>query len=70
MLTGINKDESRNRSSIRSHVEHIFSVQKNHMSLFIRTIAIPRAYVKVCLANIVYNMKRLIFLESRRIILQ
>lgn len=54
---------NRKRSSIRAHVEHVFAVQKDKMKLFIRTIGIERARVKVGLANFVYNLKRLVFLE-------
>lgn len=51
------------KSKIRSKVEHIFAEQKDRMGLFIRTIGIARATVKIGLANIVYNIKRLIFLR-------
>ena len=33
------------------------------MRLFIRTIGIARAKVKIGMANLVYNLKRLIFLQ-------
>ena len=33
------------------------------MGLFVRTIGIARARVKIGLANLAYNMKRLIWLE-------
>ena len=51
------------KSRIRSRVEHVFAEQKARMGLFIRTIGLPRATVKVGLANLVYNFKRLIFLQ-------
>jgi IS5 family transposase len=54
------------KSKVRSKVEHVFAVQKNKMALFIRTIGLKRAHIKIGLANIVYNMKRLIFWENRR----
>jgi len=57
------KQGNKKRASVRAHVEHVFAVQKDKMSLFIRTIGMERAQVKVGLANIVYNMKRLVFLE-------
>jgi transposase, IS5 family len=38
-------------------------VQKDKMDLFIRTIGIARATTKIGMANIVYNMKRLVFLH-------
>jgi transposase, IS5 family len=34
------------------------------MDLFIRTIGIARAKMKIGLANFVYNIKRLLFLRS------
>ena len=51
------------KSKVRSHVEHVFAVQKDRMDLFIRTIGIARATTKIALANLVYNMKRLLFLR-------
>jgi hypothetical protein len=40
------------KSKIRSHVEHIFAEQKDRMELFIRTIGIARARVKIGMANL------------------
>lgn len=54
------------KSQVRSKIEHIFAVQKDKMKLFIRTIGLKRAHIKIAFANIVYNMKRLIFWEERR----
>jgi hypothetical protein len=34
------------------------------MGLFVRTIGIARATTKIGMANLVYNLKRLIFLEK------
>jgi transposase, IS5 family len=50
------------RSKVRSRVEHVFAEQKDRMGLFIRTIGIARATVKIGIANLVYNFKRLLFL--------
>lgn len=52
------------KSKIRSHIEHVFAEQKSRMGLVIRTIGIARATLKIGMANIVYNMKRLICLEK------
>jgi transposase, IS5 family len=49
-------------SKVRSRVEHVFAEQKDRMGLFIRTIGIARATVKIGIANLVYNFKRLLFL--------
>ena len=51
------------KSKIRSHVEHVFAAQKDRMDLFIRTIGIARATTKIGMANLVYNIKRLLFLQ-------
>ena len=51
------------KSKVRSGVEHVFAVQKDKMDLFVRTIGLARATVKIGMANIVYNMKRLVFLD-------
>ena len=53
------------KSKVRSHVEHVFAEEKTRMGLFIRTIGIARATTKIGLANLVYNIKRLICLEQR-----
>ena len=53
------------KSSIRAHVEHVFAHQKNRYGLFIRTIGLARAEAKLTLANIAYNMDRLVFHERR-----
>ena len=50
------------KSEVRSRVEHVFAMQKDKMGLFIRTIGIARATTKIGMANIVYNVKRLVFL--------
>jgi len=51
------------KSKVRARVEHVFAEQKDRMGLFIRTIGIARATTKIGMANIVYNIKRLIFLQ-------
>ena len=51
------------KSKIRSLVEHVFAEQKDRMELFIRTIGIARATTKIGLANLVFNIKRLLFLR-------
>jgi IS5 family transposase len=51
------------KSKIRARVEHVFAEQKDRMDLFIRTIGIGRATMKIGLANLVYNIKRLLFLR-------
>lgn len=53
------------RSVVRAHIEHVFAVQKHKMGLFVRTIGIDRARTKIGLANLVYNMRRFIWLEGQ-----
>jgi len=53
------------RSTIRARIEHVFARQKDQMALFVRTIGIVRAEAKITLANLAYNIDRLIFHERR-----
>jgi IS5 family transposase len=53
------------KSSIRARIEHVFAHQKNRFGLFIRTIGLARAEAKLTLANLAYNMDRLIFHQRR-----
>jgi hypothetical protein len=53
------------KSSVRARIEHVFARQKDQMRLVIRTIGIARATAKVTLANLAYNMDRLVFHERR-----
>ena len=53
------------KSKVRARVEHVFAVQKGPMAWFIRTIGIERANTKIGMANLVYNMKRLVWLNAR-----
>jgi len=56
---------NRAKSKVRSAVEHVFARQKGPTGLVVRTIGIARATVKIGLANIVYNMKRAVWLTER-----
>jgi len=51
------------KSKVRSYIEHVFAEEKDRMGLFIRTIGIARARIKIGMANLVYNFKRLLFLR-------
>lgn len=53
------------RSAVRSAIEHVFAGQKHRMKLFVRTIGIARARVKIGMANLVYNFSRLAWLQAR-----
>jgi IS5 family transposase len=53
------------KSAVRSAVEHVFARQKGPMALVVRTIGIARATLKIGLANLAYNMRRLVWLSRR-----
>lgn len=53
------------RSAVRSAVEHVFAGQKHRMKLFVRTIGIARARIKIGMTNLAYNFTRLAWLEAR-----
>jgi IS5 family transposase len=53
------------RSKVRSAVEHVFATQKSRMAMFVRTIGIERARMKIGMANLAYNFKRLVWHERR-----
>jgi transposase, IS5 family len=53
------------KSKVRAAVEHVFARQKGPMGLFIRTIGLARATTKIGLANLVYNMKRMVWLTAQ-----
>jgi transposase, IS5 family len=45
------------KSKVRAFVEHVLARQKGPMGMFIRTIELARATIKIGLANLTYNMK-------------
>ena len=53
------------RAKVRSAIEHVFARQKHRMALFVRTIGLARARVKIGLANLAYNLTRLAWLDTR-----
>ena len=58
---------NRERSKIRSRVEHVFGFQQNSMGgKLIRTIGAARASVKIGLMNLTYNIARFTQLEKHR----
>ena len=64
-MPGPHQRANRARSAVRSAVEHVFAEQKERMALFVRTIGLGRATVKIGIANLAYNFRRLIWLEGR-----
>jgi len=53
------------RAWIRSGIEHVFAAQKHRMALFVRTIGIARARLKIGIANLAYNFTRLAWPSTR-----
>ncbi|MCV6547441.1 MAG: IS5/IS1182 family transposase, partial [Cohaesibacter sp.] len=51
------------KSKHRAPIEHVFAYQKNIMGLFVRSVGLERAKMKIGLANIFYNMHRLVQLD-------
>ena len=60
-------DGGRQRSEIAGALgdQHVFARQKGPMGLFVRIIGLGRATTKIGLANLAYNMQRLVWLDSR-----
>lgn len=55
---------NRAKSRVRVRIEHVFAAQENTPGgRLVRTIGIVRARAKIGLANLVYNMRRLMTLE-------
>jgi transposase, IS5 family len=57
------KRSNAGKSVIRSRVEHAFADQKSRMGLFVRTVGIKRAEMKIGLANLVCNIRRYLYLK-------
>lgn len=53
------------KSKHRAPIEHVYAVQKNIFGLTIRSIGIARAKTKIGLANIAFNMRRLVQINRR-----
>lgn len=64
-MSGLHRRANRARSKVRSVVEHVFAEQKARMGLFVRTVGLARARVKIGMANIAYNMRRLVWLTAQ-----
>jgi IS5 family transposase len=53
------------RARVRVAVEHVFAAQKCRLGLVIRSIGLARATTRLGLANLVTNMRRLVWFEGR-----
>ncbi len=56
---------NRARSVVRAKVEHPFADQESPMGLFVRTIGQARAEMKVGMANLAYNFRRLVWHQRK-----
>lgn len=62
-----NANANARKSVIRSKVKHVFAGLKDQTGLFVRTIGLDRATTKIGLANIAYNLRRLIWPDTRNV---
>lgn len=53
------------RARVHSQVEHVFGAEKRGMRLVIRCVGLARANVRITVANLAYNMRRLVWIEGR-----
>ena len=58
-LTEEQKASNKEKSKVRSRVEHVFGAQAQMGGHIVRTIGLLRAKVKIGMMNLVYNMVRL-----------
>ena len=58
-LTEAQKASNKEKSRVRSRVEHVFGAQAQMGGHIVRTIGLLRAQVKIGMMNLVYNMVRL-----------
>lgn len=53
------------RARVRSLVEHVVATERCRMALFVRCVGLVRATARITLANLAYNMRRLVWTEGR-----
>ena len=53
------------RARVRVAVEHVFAAQKCRLGLVIRSVGLARATARLGLANLVTNMRRLVWFKTR-----
>lgn len=57
---------NRRRSKVRARVEHVFAQQEATGRMLVRTIGVVRPWFKVGMMNLVYNLRRLAWLQAKR----
>ncbi|WP_188973275.1 hypothetical protein [Neoroseomonas lacus] len=50
---------------MRGLVERVFATEKRRMNLVVRDIGLVRATARITLANLAYNLRRLVWIEGR-----
>ena len=60
------REANRKRSKVRASVEHVFAQHEAMGGKRVRTVGMARARVKIGMMNLVYNMRRLAWLQSHR----
>ncbi|MDR3020261.1 MAG: IS5 family transposase [Treponema sp.] len=66
-LTDEQKESNKEKSKVRSRVEHVFGYITRFMGgIYIRTIGLERAEREICCMNLAYNLKRVAFLVSSK----
>jgi IS5 family transposase len=66
-LTEEQKECNRIKAKVRARVEHVFGYMTRFMGgISIRTIGIERAKREICGMNLAYNIKRAVFLASKK----
>jgi transposase, IS5 family len=55
------------RARVRVAIEHVFAAQKCRLGLVIRSVGLARATARLGLANLVTNMRRLAWFETRSV---
>ena len=65
-LTEREKQGNKTKSRVRARIEHVFGSMTNEQGgLFFRVIGMPRNAMKIGMMNIVYNMRRFVFLSRQ-----
>ena len=64
-MPAAHRSANRARSVVRARVEHPFAEQKSRMGLFVRTVGVTRAAMKIGMANLAYNFRRLAWHQRR-----
>ena len=67
-LNETQKAQNKANSRTRSRVEHIFGAQAQMGGHIVGSIGAQRAFVKITMMNLAYNMKRFVFLCSQEIL--